>query len=175
MGVSGDIWLWLNEYLTGRMQCVCVDGVRSAILPVVSGVPQGSILGPLLFLAYINDLLDAVMHALLYIFADETKCLMEVSSIHDSALLQADIVALGDWSVKWELKFKEAKCALVRMGRGEMLPSLTIPLCLLNPTIVTSELCLRQICPGLATSTTSFLNLTRFLVYSVELLAIRVG
>lgn len=69
LGVSRKIWLWLKEYLTGRMQCVCLGGMRSEVLPVISGVPQGSILGPLLFLPDVNK------HSLMLLFADDTKCL----------------------------------------------------------------------------------------------------
>ncbi len=71
--ISGDLWCWFKDYLTGRQQCVCLEGSRSGLLPVVSGVPQGSILGPLLFLVYINDL-SSVVHSLLLLFADDAKC-----------------------------------------------------------------------------------------------------
>ena len=114
LGVSGDVWLWLRCYLSRRSQCVCLGDSRSELLPVVSGVPQGSILGPLLFLVFINDLPDAVNHSSLYMFADDTKCAKLIRNPSDSVLLQDDVTSLGKWSSDWKLQFKVTKCVLLR-------------------------------------------------------------
>ena len=74
-GIIGDLCLWFKAYLSLRTQCVIVNGCFSDLLPVVSSVPQGSILGPLLFVLYINDLPDALSSVLPYLFADDTKYL----------------------------------------------------------------------------------------------------
>ena len=94
LGVSGDVWLWLESYLSKRTQYVCIEGCCSQLLPVVSSVPQGSILGPLLFLVFVNDLPAVVQHSLILMFADDTKCGKLVRSPLDSFQLQADLDAM---------------------------------------------------------------------------------
>lgn len=120
LGVTGDIWLWLEEYLSERMQCVCIGYSRSQLLPVVSGVPQGSILGPLLFLSYINDLPEVIAHSFFLMFADDAKCMKIITGKEDAVLLQEDLDSLCEWSVEWKLKFKESKCALMKLCRYEV-------------------------------------------------------
>ena len=78
MGISGNLWLWFKSYLLNRQQCVKINNNYSHLLPVLSGVPQGSILGPLLFLIYVNDIPDCISNSLLYLFADDTKCLKTI-------------------------------------------------------------------------------------------------
>ena len=116
VGVLGDLWLWIREYLSMRFQCVCIGECRSELLPVVSGVPQGSILGPLLFLVFVNDLPEVVKHSLLYMFADDTKCAKLVRHLSDCCELQND--NLCNWSYEWKLMFKEPKCVLLRCSRS---------------------------------------------------------
>jgi len=74
VGVTDSLWLWFACYLKDRFQCVIANGQRSEFLPVILRVPQGSILGPLLFLVYINNLPSAIKFALAFLFADDTKC-----------------------------------------------------------------------------------------------------
>ena len=84
--------------------------------PVISGIPQGSVLGPLLFLIYINDLPEVVRSDAL-LFADDTKIFRQVCSQNDALLLQADIDSLTRWSNKWLLKFNTDKCYVLSLGR----------------------------------------------------------
>ena len=83
-GVAGTLWRWVKCYLTGRSQLVSIDNTNSDILPVTSGVPQGSILGPLLFLIYVNDLSTYISNSTILQFADDCKCLSGMHSLQDS-------------------------------------------------------------------------------------------
>ena len=73
-GIAGKLWLWLQLYLKYRFQCVHVSNSKSKFYNVLSGIPQGSILGPLLFAIFINDLPQSLDSVLPFIFADDTKC-----------------------------------------------------------------------------------------------------
>ena len=112
-GISDNLFNWFRSYLSNRSQSVTIDGTISSELPVTSGVPQGSILGPLLFIIFINDLPDSVQSAAPLLFADDTKCIKAISSPHDSILLQDDLTALTNWSSNWELTFSNSKCKLL--------------------------------------------------------------
>lgn len=94
-----------------------VEGYNSDWLPVVSGVPQGSILGPLLFLFYINDMPSVAQHSSLALFADDSKCYKTIKNISDCKLLQTDIDALYAWSKKWDLNFHPSKCQIISITR----------------------------------------------------------
>ena len=69
-GITGNLWGWFQKYLLGRYHCVDINNHLSDYLPVLSGVPQGSILGPLLFVIYINDLPQSIKDSLVFLFAD---------------------------------------------------------------------------------------------------------
>ena len=119
LGVTGDLWLWLRDYLTNRFQCVCIGESRSELLHVKSGVPQGSILGPLLFLVFVNDLSEVVVNSQFAMFADDCKCAKLVSGLQDSNKLKKDLVNLCTWSLQWKLKFKEVKCVHLRCCKSK--------------------------------------------------------
>ena len=101
---------WIRAFLTGRRQQVVLDGVTSSIAPVVSGVPQGSVLGPLLFIIYINDLPQHIKHSKVRLFADDCVLYRPIYDNNDTALLQQDIHSLQIWSQDWLMNFNALKC-----------------------------------------------------------------
>ena len=94
-----------------------INGSASAWEDVISGIPQGSVLGPLLFVIYINDLPDAI-NSQVYMFADDTKIYRPISDNSDSSTLQADLNCLQDWSEKWLIRFHPQKCKSMELGKS---------------------------------------------------------
>ena len=86
-----------TTYLTGREQRVVVDSSNSDWLPVLSGVPQGSILWPMLFLCYINDMPSFTQNSTTALFADDSKCFRPIHSVYDCLLLRKDTDSLYNW------------------------------------------------------------------------------
>jgi hypothetical protein len=93
---------------------VVIEGASSSSVGVDSGVPQGSVLGPLLFLCYINDLPQAV-RSQVRLFADDCLLYRPVSSIEDQVLLQQDLTALQEWASTWGMKFNAQKCYILQI------------------------------------------------------------
>ena len=112
-GITDNLWLWIKAYLTNRLQCVSIGNSISTTLPVISGVPQGSILGPLLFIIFINDLPAVLSSAIIFLYADDTKCLMPISTMCDCKLLQDDLTRLSKWCSHWNLSLNELKCSAI--------------------------------------------------------------
>jgi retron-type reverse transcriptase len=110
-GITNPILSWIQDFLTRRYQQVSINRETSNQKEVTSGIPQGSVLGPILFVIYINDLPEAVESAA-YLFADDTKIFRVINSLDDQHILQNDLVKLENWSDKWLLKFHPEKCKL---------------------------------------------------------------
>ena len=106
---------WIEQWLTDRRQRVVVDGVVSIWKSVLSGVPQGSVLGPILFLVYIDDLEEGVTGKILK-FADDTKLFTKTKNIGDKHKLQDDIDKLVKWSEKLQMLFNFGKCKCLHAG-----------------------------------------------------------
>ena len=117
-GISGYLLKWIGSFLTDRKQCVSINGAKSDWADVLSGIPQGSVLGPILFVIYINDLPD-VLEGCVKIFADDTKVFTHIQEPKDGEVLQRDLDSLGSWSEEWQLKFNVAKCGIIHYGRQE--------------------------------------------------------
>ena len=100
-GIYGNLLKWLNSYLTNRQQRVVLEGKSSSWLEVTSGVPQGSILGPLLFILDINDMPLKLRHSTIALFADDSKCYRRITKVQNCQELQDDINHLFKWSVEW--------------------------------------------------------------------------
>ena len=114
-GIRGQVRDWIGDFLSERKQRVKVNGTLSGWGDVISGVPQGSVLGPVLFVIYINDLPD-VVNSLCSMYADDTKVYRSVSTDKDIECLQKDLDSLVDWADKWQMRFNAEKCKILRMG-----------------------------------------------------------
>ena len=116
-GISGPLLQWFKAWLSNRKQRVVVNGKVSEWSNVSSGVPQGSVLGPLAFLIFIDDL-DAAAQpvGMLNKFADDTKVGHVVKSPSDQAELQSCLNRLCDWANRWGMKFNETKCNVIHFG-----------------------------------------------------------
>ena len=114
-GINGDLFNWIKAFLSNREQVVNVNGDESDPTAVISGIPQGSVLGPILFVLYINDLPDMVKSDI-YLYADDTKIFKAVTCKEDALSLQSDIDAMTDWSRKWLLQFHPDKCHVLTLG-----------------------------------------------------------
>jgi hypothetical protein len=117
-GISGVVLDWFRNYLSDRVQRVVIEGEESAWAHVTSGVPQGSILGPLLFLLFINDMPRAVVSSFIALFADDSKVYMSINSHQDCELLQKDLNELLNWSKTWGMLFNPSKCKLLSITRS---------------------------------------------------------
>ena len=115
-GIKGTTYKWIRSFLTGRTQEVQVNGARSSKGAVTSGIPQGSVLGPILFLIYINDLLDDI-ESFSLLFADDTKIYRKITTKEDSEKLQKDIENLVEWTKKWKVEFNADKCHVLTLGK----------------------------------------------------------
>ena len=116
-GVKGNTLNWIRAFLLGRTQAVVLEGERSAEVPVTSGVPQGSVLGPLLFLLYINDLPQNIQSQV-RLFADDTAVYLTVTSLEDANILQSDLDTLEEWERTWDMEFNPGKCQVLHITRS---------------------------------------------------------
>ena len=116
-GIHGRLHRWLGSFLTHRLQRVILNGTYSDWARVISGVPQGTILGPLLFLFYINDLPDHVKSTA-KMFADDCKIYTRIANTSDCVTLQDDLNSLSAWSRKWLLGFSKEKCVVMRVKKA---------------------------------------------------------
>ena len=105
-GVRGKTNKWIEDFLAGRSQRVVLDGEKSYNADVLSGVPQGSVLGPCLFLFYINDMPEGLhQETTVRLFADDTIAYLAVTNNQDAEKLQEDLTKLEKWEQTWQMKF----------------------------------------------------------------------
>ena len=116
-GINPQCTEWVASFLTNRKQKVTVNGVDSEWRDVISGIPQGSVLGPLLFVIYINDM-PATLDSDAFLFADDTKIFRIIREESDSGILQNDLERVNKWSDTWLLRFNVPKTKHMHFGKG---------------------------------------------------------
>ena len=109
---------WIKAFLSDRVQQVCINGANSTWKSVTSGIPQGSVLGRILFVLYINDLQSNILSDV-YVIADDTKIVNIIKSPEVQDIFQNDLDSLSAWSDKWLLKFHPEKCKVMHLGKTE--------------------------------------------------------
>ena len=119
-GITGQLNHWIEDFLHQRSQRVVCNGEHSNWAPVLSGVPQGSVIGPILFLIYINDFPEEI-RSTVRLFADDTIMYMTMSGASDAASLQEDLDRLATWENKWIMQFHPQKCSVFRLTRKKSL------------------------------------------------------
>ena len=144
-GIKNEILAWIASFLNQRSQRVVVRGTASEAFEVTSGVPQGSVLGPVLFLIFINDLPLGII-SLLSLFADDTKVFRRIvtdrsgqvqTSDRDREILQNDLDNIYKWAEKWKMEFNVDKCKVMHLGRSN--PGHTYTMGGRNLGVVTEE------------------------------------
>ena len=146
IGITGKLYRWLECFLTDRVQQVIVDGVSSSFAIVISGVPQGTVLGPLLFIVFVDDMSEVVKHSILKLFADDSKLSKAIRSMLDQILLQEDVNAILLWAKDNNMELNEEKFQLIQHGKISHLKPTTSEIyktsqgTSLNPTDVVVDL-----------------------------------
>ena len=122
-GISGHLLKWISSFLSNRMQCVVTDYFYSPICSVISGVPQGSVLGPILFIIYVNDI-DSVCcgDTTMQLFADDAKLYSNVVVDSASTSLQLSLDRLTQWANVWQLHININKCSVLPVTSMVCLP-----------------------------------------------------
>ncbi|BHF73527.1 hypothetical protein SprV_0401660800 [Sparganum proliferum] len=114
-GIGGNVLKWIENFLLGRHQVVCIGQAKSDRAMVESGVPQGSVLGPILFLIYVDDAARA-FDCEVAMFADDMKIWSVIQGPADEDRLQVNLNRLEEWSNRWLLRFNVGKCSILRLG-----------------------------------------------------------
>ena len=112
----GQTTQWIHSFLSEGKQNTVLKEISSDVAYFLSGVPQGSVLGPSLFLLYINDVPNSLVSNV-RLFADDTVVYLTIHSDGDTHVLQNDLDKLADWGKRWKMQFHPEKCQVLRAGR----------------------------------------------------------
>ena len=113
--IHGGLLSWLADFLTSRKQQVVIEGQRSSSADVTSGVPQGSVLGPLLFSCFIIDLPNQI-RCNIKLYADDVLLYLTINTVDDCHRLQRDLITLEQWACKWHMVFNLTKCEFLKVS-----------------------------------------------------------
>ena len=116
-GVRGQVLHWIKAFLSNRSQTVVLESEKSSKVTVTSGVPQGSVLGPILFLVFINDLPEHIKSKVM-LFANDTAVYLAVSNLEHAQILQNNLDRLAKWSLELDMEFNPSKCTVIHVTRS---------------------------------------------------------
>ena len=119
LGISGKLGIWISNFLQNRIQKVVIDGYKSQPSPVVSGVPQGSVLGPSLFIIHLGDIGHDIQNSTVSSFADDTRIYKEIKNLQDVKDLQKDLHKIYKWSEENNLSLNGEKFEHMRYGTNK--------------------------------------------------------
>ena len=119
-GIRGKVLGWIKNFLYNRSIKVLVNNTFSNKLPVPSSVPQGSVLAPILFILYINDIKDAIENCQFKLYADDLTIYRFIRNNNDVSLLQQDLHNILNWTNKWQLKINIEKCKVLHFGKNNL-------------------------------------------------------
>ena len=122
--IGGKIGIWINQFLTNRVQYVVVNGEKSRVVRVVSGVPQGTVLGPILFIIMISDIGHNI-HNHISLYADDSRLYGKVKDEEDVRKLQKDLTTVYEWANRNNMEFNSKKFELLRFGKNDHLKATT--------------------------------------------------
>jgi hypothetical protein len=141
LGIGGNLLLWIRDFLSNRLQAVRVAGSTSTYRPVRSGVPQGSVLGPILFLVFINDIVDLFGRNLnVKLYADDVKMYTAIHDINSVYELQRGLDKLNEWANEWQLSVAVNKCSVLHVGNNNPGYSYNLQSVSLHNSIETTDL-----------------------------------
>ena len=115
-GIKGKVYNWIKEFLSNRKQCVVINGTKSEWRKVTSGIPQGSVLGPILFLIFINDMPE-VLNCCIKLFADDAKLYSPIKE-NDRIWMQVGLKNAEEWAKLWKMFFHIKKCKYLHIGKN---------------------------------------------------------
>ena len=121
MKITGKVLAWIKTFLTNRTQQVVVNGHKSIPAKVESGVPQGTVLGPALFIMYMNNVTEYIKDIIILLFADDSKITTAISNSSDRIKLLDALKSLFDWTTDNSMKFNEQKFQLLQIGSDDSL------------------------------------------------------
>ena len=108
-GIHGNLLTWLSSYLSNRYQKVVLHSTESSLRSIQAGVPQGSVLGPLLFIIYVNDIAENLL-SLTRLYADDSSLYYSASSINDiEGIINHDLTLISNWAKQWLVNFNPSK------------------------------------------------------------------
>ena len=125
IGIGGKVAKWIFSFLHDRKQVVIVNGTKSKCVPILSGVPQGSVLGPLLFLIMMMGIDTDLKYSFLSSFTDDTRASKGINDIMDTFKLQRDLNVIYYWAAENNMEFNDCKFEHIKYGKDEMVGKLS--------------------------------------------------